>query len=153
MRYVPELLSECSVDTLSYTMLHPRQLKTRRLAMSLLYVKCCTLLPNPATTRPRTTNIVRHLSGNPCQLNRSMRHFVEVYSRRLLQTDVLRDPPHISRHHICWRTRSLLDNFEWNDGYSQRYGLTHVDFRDEKRTVKDSGLYLRRVAAANRLQV
>jgi beta-glucosidase len=48
---------------------------------------------------------------------------------------------------------SALDNFEWADGYSQRYGLTYVDFRDQKRTVKDSGLWYGRVAAANRLDV
>jgi beta-glucosidase len=48
---------------------------------------------------------------------------------------------------------SLLDNFEWADGYSQRYGLTYVDYRDQKRTVKDSGLWYGRVAAANRLDV
>ena len=48
---------------------------------------------------------------------------------------------------------SALDNFEWSDGYSQRYGLTYVDFRDQKRTVKDSGLWYGRVAAANRLDV
>jgi len=48
---------------------------------------------------------------------------------------------------------SLLDNFEWADGYSQRYGLTYVDFRDQKRTVKDSGEWYGRVAAANRLDV
>jgi beta-glucosidase len=48
---------------------------------------------------------------------------------------------------------SLLDNFEWADGYSQRYGLTYVDFRNQKRTIKDSGLWYGRVAAANRLDV
>ena len=48
---------------------------------------------------------------------------------------------------------SLLDNFEWAEGYSQRFGLTYVDFRDQKRTVKDSGLWYARVAAANRLDV
>jgi beta-glucosidase len=48
---------------------------------------------------------------------------------------------------------SMLDNFEWADGYSQRYGLTYVDFRSQKRTVKDSGLWYGRVAAANHLDV
>jgi beta-glucosidase len=48
---------------------------------------------------------------------------------------------------------SLLDNFEWADGYSQRYGLTYVDFRDQQRTIKDSGSWYGRVAAANRLDV
>jgi beta-glucosidase len=48
---------------------------------------------------------------------------------------------------------SLVDNFEWADGYTQRYGLTYVDFRNQKRTVKDSGLWYGRVAAANRLDV
>ncbi len=48
---------------------------------------------------------------------------------------------------------SLLDNFEWADGYSQRYGLTYVDFRNQKRTIKDSGLWYGRVATANRLDV
>src|ERR1017187_100059 len=46
---------------------------------------------------------------------------------------------------------SLLDNFEWADGYTQRYGLTYVDYRDQKRTVKDSGLWYGKVAATNRL--
>ena len=52
------------------------------------------------------------------------------------------------RSYHAW---TLLDNFEWADGYSQRYGLTYVDFRDQRRTVKDSGLWYARVARTNRL--
>jgi beta-glucosidase len=35
---------------------------------------------------------------------------------------------------------SLLDNFERAEGFTQRYGLIYVDYRDQKRAIKDSGL-------------
>jgi beta-glucosidase len=45
---------------------------------------------------------------------------------------------------------SLLDNFEWDLGYSMRFGLIHVDFETLRRTVKDSGWWYRDLIAASR---
>jgi len=47
---------------------------------------------------------------------------------------------------------SLMDNFEWANGQTERYGLIYVDYRDQKRTIKDSGYWYGKVAAANRLE-
>jgi len=38
---------------------------------------------------------------------------------------------------------SFTDNFEWAEGYRPRFGLVHVDYESQKRTVKDSGLWFR----------
>ena len=44
---------------------------------------------------------------------------------------------------------SLMDNFEWADGYSKRFGIHYVDFKTEKRTPKLSAEWYREVVARN----
>ncbi len=40
------------------------------------------------------------------------------------------------RGYFLW---SLLDNFEWAHGYSKRFGIVHVDYQTQRRTIKNSG--------------
>jgi beta-glucosidase len=46
---------------------------------------------------------------------------------------------------------SLLDNFEWAEGYSQRWGLVYVDYATQRRVLKDSARWYKGVIAANGL--
>ena len=50
------------------------------------------------------------------------------------------------RGYYAW---SLLDNFEWSYGYTKRFGIVHVNYETQERTIKDSGRYYSRVIAAN----
>jgi beta-glucosidase len=44
--------------------------------------------------------------------------------------------------YFCW---SLMDNFEWAEGVSKRFGLYHVDFASQERRLKHSGQWFRDV--------
>jgi beta-glucosidase len=46
---------------------------------------------------------------------------------------------------------SLLDNFEWIEGFEPRFGLYHVDYKTFKRTLRPSGEYLKEVIRKNSL--
>jgi beta-glucosidase len=46
---------------------------------------------------------------------------------------------------------TLIDNFEWAEGYRQRFGIVHVDFETQKRTIKDSGYWFRDLIASNEI--
>ncbi|MBB5159997.1 GH1 family beta-glucosidase [Saccharopolyspora phatthalungensis] len=50
------------------------------------------------------------------------------------------------RGYLAW---SLLDNFEWAMGYTQRFGLIHVDFDTQQRTIKDSARFYSSVVENN----
>jgi beta-glucosidase len=49
------------------------------------------------------------------------------------------------RGYFYW---SLLDNFEWNSGYTKRFGLFHVDYASQQRLAKDSAHWYRDFIAA-----
>ena len=52
------------------------------------------------------------------------------------------------RGYFLW---SILDNFEWAEGYGKRFGIVHVDYATQRRTPKLSARWYAEVARTNRL--
>jgi len=71
---------------------------------------------------------IRYLRGHMLAAQRAIAHGVDL------------------RGYCVW---SLMDNFEWSDGYSKRFGIVHVDYPTQRRTPKSSFRFVARVAAAN----
>jgi beta-glucosidase len=46
---------------------------------------------------------------------------------------------------------SLMDNFEWAEGYSRRFGIIYVDYKTQERTIKRSGRWYAEVVSGNEL--
>lgn len=44
---------------------------------------------------------------------------------------------------------SIMDNFEWCSGYGPRFGLIHIDYETQKRTIKDSARYYAEIIRTN----
>ena len=65
------------------------------------------------------------------------RHIEAVERARAAGVDV--------RGYFVW---SLLDNFEWEQGYTKRFGIVFVDFATQRRTPKRSALWYRDLIAA-----
>ncbi|WP_328460423.1 GH1 family beta-glucosidase [Actinoplanes sp. NBC_00393] len=59
-------------------------------------------------------------------------HIDAVFAARARGADV--------RGYFAW---SLMDNFEWAEGYAKRFGLVHVDYETQTRTPKQSALWFR----------
>jgi beta-glucosidase len=51
------------------------------------------------------------------------------------------------RRYFAW---SLMDNFEWSRGYAKRFGIVHVDYETQRRTIKRSGVWYRDLIARTR---
>lgn len=60
-------------------------------------------------------------------------HFIKSYLEQVLRAK--KSCPKLAGYFV-W---SLTDNFEWSEGLKQRFGLIHIDYATQKRTIKDSG--------------
>jgi beta-glucosidase len=70
---------------------------------------------------------------------------IDYVHRNLLELRrAMRDGANVQGY-LAW---SLLDNFEWQDGYKQRFGMIYVDYQSQRRVPKDSYHWYKQVIAS-----
>ena len=99
-------------------------------------------LASGATTTTALTRWSRRLitGSRACLLYTSYVHRHLLAARRALQEGY----PLIG--YTYW---SIMDNYEWAEGYSKRFGLIYVDYRTMERIPKDSAAWYAHVIATN----
>ncbi len=75
---------------------------------------------------------------------------IDFTSRYLLQLDRAINNGVPVEAYFHW---SIMDNFEWSSGMKHRFGLIHVDFTTQKRTLKNSAYWYRDVIVSNGLSL
>jgi beta-glucosidase len=70
-------------------------------------------------------------------------HYYREHLRELARA--IHDGADVRGYH-AW---SILDNFEWAEGYTQRFGLVYIDFPTQRRYLKDSAKWFSKVASTN----
>jgi len=75
---------------------------------------------------------------DPQRIDYTLRHLLSLSQAIAAGVDV--------RGYFHW---SLIDNFEWAEGFSKRFGLIHVDFGSQARTLKDSAAWYRNTIRTN----
>jgi beta-glucosidase len=61
---------------------------------------------------------------------------IDYYKKHLIQVKRAIEDGVPVKGYMVW---SLTDNYEWNSGFSPRFGLIHIDYKTQKRTIKQSG--------------
>ncbi|RRA48796.1 GH1 family beta-glucosidase [Acidipila sp. EB88] len=107
-----------------------------KLAHELYGIKTLYITENGASSDDKLT-----ADGQILDTDRTM--YLRNYIRNL-QKAVAEGVP--VKGYFLW---SLLDNYEWADGYQKRFGITYVDFETQKRTPKLSSRFYKSVIEAN----
>ncbi len=71
---------------------------------------------------------------------------IDYIQKNLIQLKKALDDGIDIRGYFYW---SMMDNFEWTEGYNTRFGLIHVDYETQKRTIKDSGYWYHDLIQSN----
>ncbi|MFB7471284.1 GH1 family beta-glucosidase [Kitasatospora sp. NPDC056184] len=115
-------------EALTHLLLHLRDVYGEALPPLTITENGCSVDASTTPDRPRIDYLAAHLDA----LAAAMAEGVDV------------------RGYYTW---SLLDNFEWAEGYHQRFGLVHVDFATQKRTPRASYAWYRDLIAAHRARL
>jgi beta-glucosidase len=151
--YMPTVYVQASDSPMGYTNL-PRPASFPHMASSWLTVgpevlywaprHAATLWKPPAmyiTENGTSSTDTRQPDGSVADTDRVM--YLRNYLTQLRRAT---DEGLPVRGYFLW---SLLDNFEWAEGYSTRFGIIHVNYATQKRTPKLSAAFYKQVIARN----